>query len=58
MFTRIFYLLDRDVDGQLNDEELVEFQKQCFGREFETGDLEGIKSIVRNSFAKGVRRSY
>ena len=29
---RIFRILDRDCDGYLNDEELVEFQAEVFGQ--------------------------
>ncbi|XP_014442496.1 mitochondrial Rho GTPase 2 [Tupaia chinensis] len=53
--TRIFWLLDQDLDQALSDEELNAFQKSCFGHRLAPQALEDVKSVVCKNTACGVR---
>ncbi|KAL7273573.1 ERMES complex Ca(2+)-binding regulatory GTPase gem1 [Rhizina undulata] len=44
---RIFFLCDKDQDGILNDTEIQEFQKKCFGKPLAPEDLEEIKEMAQ-----------
>lgn len=43
---RIFYLCDKDQDGYLNDEEMLDFQLKCFDKALAQDDLENIKLTI------------
>uniref|UniRef100_A0A8C7BGI7 Mitochondrial Rho GTPase n=1 Tax=Neovison vison TaxID=452646 RepID=A0A8C7BGI7_NEOVI len=53
--TRIFRLLDQDLDQALSDEELNTFQKSCFGHPLAPQALEDVKTVVCKNVAGGVR---
>ena len=46
---RIFWLNDKDQDGVLNDAEMLDFQKKCFGKSLGEEDLENIKQAIFKS---------
>jgi mitochondrial Rho GTPase 1 len=46
---RVFYLLDRDQDGYLNDTEVQAFQQKCFGKLLSEEDLQHIKEVISRS---------
>ncbi|VEU23514.1 DEKNAAC104673 [Brettanomyces naardenensis] len=46
---RIFYLCDRDQDGFLSDEELVQLQEKCFHKTMDINELFLIKSTLETS---------
>ncbi|KAI0056103.1 mitochondrial Rho 1 [Artomyces pyxidatus] len=52
---RIFKLCDMNKDGILDAAELNEFQRQCFDAPLQAQELEGIKDMVREFAANGVR---
>lgn len=52
---RIFDICDKDKDGILNDYELNQFQKRCFGSELAPTELQGVKDVVSNSVAEGLK---
>ncbi|KAI9316101.1 EF hand associated-domain-containing protein [Dichotomocladium elegans] len=54
--TRIFTICDTDKDGILNDEELNEFQRKCFGAPLQPQELEGVKDVVRNQEPSGINK--
>ncbi|KAG5362254.1 Mitochondrial Rho GTPase 1 [Yarrowia sp. C11] len=41
---RVFFLSDRDQDGFLSDQEMLELQVKCFGRSFDATDLMQIRA--------------
>ena len=43
---RIFHLCDHDQDGYLSDDEVQNFQNQCFGRPLSPSDLDNIKITI------------
>ncbi|EME26374.1 Mitochondrial Rho GTPase 1 [Galdieria sulphuraria] len=51
---RIFRLCDKDKDGVLNDEELNQFQYECFGVELKPKEREGVKNVVRDNTTDGL----
>eukprot|EP00871_Galdieria_phlegrea_P001187 jgi/Galph1/2069/GphlegSOOS_G753.1 len=51
---RIFRLCDKDKDGVLNDEELNQFQYNCFGVELKPKEREGVKNVVRDNTTDGL----
>ncbi|KAI9726011.1 MAG: ERMES complex Ca(2+)-binding regulatory GTPase gem1 [Cirrosporium novae-zelandiae] len=44
---RVFYLSDKDRDGYLNDQELLDFQNKCFGKSLANGELQNIKEGIQ-----------
>ncbi|KAJ3532773.1 hypothetical protein NM688_g7374 [Phlebia brevispora] len=52
---RIFKLCDTTKDGVLDTAELNEFQSKCFDTPLQAQELEGIKEMVREHAASGVR---
>ncbi|KAI0052701.1 mitochondrial Rho GTPase [Auriscalpium vulgare] len=52
---RIFKLCDTNKDGLLDGAELNEFQRKCFDAPLQLQELEGIKDMVRDFAANGVR---
>ncbi|PSR70536.1 hypothetical protein PHLCEN_2v13575 [Hermanssonia centrifuga] len=52
---RIFKLCDINKDGVLDAAELNEFQSKCFDAPLQAQELEGIKEMVREHAAGGVR---
>ncbi|XP_057603864.1 mitochondrial Rho GTPase 2 isoform X2 [Hippopotamus amphibius kiboko] len=53
--TRIFRLLDQDMDQALSDQELNAFQTSCFGLPLAPQALEDVKMVVSKNVAGGVR---
>ncbi|KAG6918775.1 hypothetical protein DXG01_011966 [Tephrocybe rancida] len=53
--TRIFKLCDANKDGILDASELNEFQRKCFDAPLQLQELEGIKEMVQEHAADGVR---
>ena len=49
-----FQLCDRDNDGQLNDAELNEFQKLCFGIPLTAAAIEDVKRAVADGCPDGI----
>ena len=43
---RVFYLCDRDLDGILNDQEIMDFQLKCFEKPLSSADLASIKRSI------------
>ncbi|KAI6147311.1 EF hand associated-domain-containing protein [Pisolithus tinctorius] len=52
---RIFKLCDANKDGVLDAAELNEFQRKCFDAPLQLQELEGIREMVREHAAEGVR---
>ncbi|KAF2152113.1 rho-like GTPase [Myriangium duriaei CBS 260.36] len=52
---RIFYLCDRDQDGLLNDEELLNFQLKCFEKPLAEDDLASIKQSISKWSGKDIQ---
>ncbi|KAI6041397.1 EF hand associated-domain-containing protein [Pisolithus marmoratus] len=52
---RIFKLCDANKDGVLDAAELNEFQRKCFDAPLQLQELEGIREMVREHAAGGVR---
>ncbi|CAL1712907.1 unnamed protein product [Somion occarium] len=52
---RIFKLCDINKDGLLDANELNEFQRKCFDTPLQAQELEGIKAMVQEHSANGVR---
>ncbi|KAI6027499.1 hypothetical protein PISMIDRAFT_684252 [Pisolithus microcarpus 441] len=52
---RIFKLCDANKDGLLDATELNEFQRKCFDAPLQLQELEGIREMVREHAAGGVR---
>lgn len=44
---RVFYLCDRDHDGFLNEDEIQNFQTNCFGKTLGSDDLDNIKQAIK-----------
>ena len=58
---RIFWLNDKDQDGILSDDEMLNFQKKCFGKSLGEEDFENIKQAISKSSpgfvtSKGITR--
>lgn len=51
---RVFKICDRDNDGYLNDTELNEFQKLCFGIPLTTSAIDDVKKAVVDGCPDGV----
>jgi len=51
---RIFYLCDKDSDGYLNDQELLDFQMKCFGKPLAENELFSIKQTLSKWSDKNV----
>ncbi|KAK2976288.1 hypothetical protein RJ640_019771 [Escallonia rubra] len=51
---RIFTLLDHDMDGALNDEELNAFQVKCFNAPLQPAEIAGVKRVVQEKLPEGV----
>ena len=51
---RIFYLCDKDQDGYLNDGEVFEFQRICFGKPLGEEDRDNIKQAISRYSATAV----
>ncbi|VDM60787.1 unnamed protein product [Angiostrongylus costaricensis] len=51
---RVFKICDRDNDGYLNDSELNEFQKLCFGIPLTSAAIEDVKRAVSDGCTDGV----
>ncbi|CAI4223896.1 unnamed protein product [Auanema sp. JU1783] len=51
---RVFKICDRDNDGYLNDNELNEFQKLCFGIPLTSSAIEDVKRAVSEGCPDGV----
>lgn len=54
---RIFKLCDLNKDGTLNDDELNEFQRKCFGAPLKQEELDGVKEVVSEHQKEGVSNS-
>ena len=52
--TITFQLCDRDNDGQLNDAELNEFQKLCFGIPLTAAAIDDVKRAVADGCPDGI----
>eukprot|EP00824_Muranothrix_gubernata_P007966 TRINITY_DN20183_c0_g1_i1.p1 TRINITY_DN20183_c0_g1~~TRINITY_DN20183_c0_g1_i1.p1 ORF type:complete len:490 (+),score=89.50 TRINITY_DN20183_c0_g1_i1:42-1511(+) len=53
--TCIFRQCDVDRDGVLSDEELQGFQAKCFGARLQDTELDGVKKVVQEAEADGIR---
>ncbi|KAF8370838.1 miro-1 [Pristionchus pacificus] len=51
---RVFKICDRDNDGYLNDLELNEFQKLCFGIPLTSAAIEDVKRVVSDGAPDGI----
>ncbi|GMT25218.1 hypothetical protein PFISCL1PPCAC_16515, partial [Pristionchus fissidentatus] len=51
---RVFKICDRDNDGYLNDQELNEFQKLCFGLPLTSAAIEDVKRVVSDGAPDGI----
>uniref|UniRef100_A0A7I4YIZ6 Mitochondrial Rho GTPase n=1 Tax=Haemonchus contortus TaxID=6289 RepID=A0A7I4YIZ6_HAECO len=51
---RVFKICDRDNDGYLNDAELNEFQKLCFGIPLTSAAIEDVKRAVADGCSDGI----
>ncbi|KAJ1367480.1 Mitochondrial Rho GTPase 1 [Parelaphostrongylus tenuis] len=51
---RVFKICDRDNDGYLNDSELNEFQKLCFGIPLTSAAIEDVKRAVSDGCTDGI----
>ncbi|GMS97794.1 hypothetical protein PENTCL1PPCAC_19969, partial [Pristionchus entomophagus] len=51
---RVFKICDRDNDGYLNDQELNEFQKLCFGIPLTSAAIEDVKRVVSDGAPDGI----
>lgn len=52
---RIFKLCDIDKNGVLDDEEIDNFQRKCFGAPLQKHELESVKVVVQQNEPEGVK---
>ena len=50
---RVFRLCDGDGDGVLNNQELNQFQVQCFAAPLSVDELDGVKLVVAEKLPEG-----
>jgi len=54
---RIFVLTDQDQDGLLNDDELNQFQVECFNSPLQSVEIQGIKKTISDQEPEGVKNN-